>query len=430
MAEPPIAATIDSELIPLNEQKRHSFLGPFAFPYFRRLALVANLSSFSFTVLGVSSAYLVFQMTRNAVDVGILAALAIVPGIIGPAVTATMMERFCPRKLASNLALVTTAAPAAMAILYASDDLTIAWIFVLVLLGGLARAGIQPILLELYQYTLPPENRDIPTQTHRTFVENVVMLAAALAASLVYLHLGAGFVFLLAAVTSLLMVIVLRTSHSLQASCDVLRGSPTPPPLVKGLRTGLSVPIVSAALISGGFLLLLVAPLQSLAPRIAMTHGESPMYVGWLVAALALGGIVASLLAEFFGNSEAGRRRELEIALIVVGPLLALLGLSMSLATDLVSLFLLGIALQITFFVMPKAVLVNSPNEVSGRMIALIFVIAAFTGGVGALLMGGLVDQFGLEGVLIACGFLAFLFGTTRAIRISRTPLTTATPDQ
>ena len=406
----------------------HPLLGPYAFPLFRRLALATNLIGFGFTVLGVSSAYLVFQMTRNAVDVGILAALAIVPGIIGPAVTATMMERFCPRKLASNLALVTTAAPTVMAILYATGNLTIGWIFGLVLVGGLARAGIQPILLELYKYTLPPERQEMATQTHRTFVDNAVMLAAALTSSVVYLHLGAEFVFVLAALASLLMIIVLRTSHSLQASCDALRESPSPPPLIKGFRKSLSIPIVSAALISGGFLLLLVAPLQSLAPRIAMTHGESPMYVGWLVAALALGGIVASLLAEFFANSESGRRRELEIALIVVGPLLALLGFSMSLATDLLILFLLGVALQITFFVMPWAVIVNSPKEVSGRMIALIFVLGAFAGGVGALLMGALVDRFGLEEVLIACGSLAFLLGAARAVRVSRTPLA-PTPD-
>lgn len=109
--------------------------GPLAYPLFRRLALAANLSEFGFTVLGVASAYLVFQMTGDTTDVGILAALAIVPGIVGPAVTATLMERFCPRKMATGLSLFKALAPAVMAVLYASGDLTVGWIFVLVLIG-------------------------------------------------------------------------------------------------------------------------------------------------------------------------------------------------------------------------------------------------------------------------------------------------------
>ena len=155
-----------------------------------------------------------------------------------------------------------------------------------------------------------------------------------------------------------------------------------------------------------------------------MNHGESPMYVGWLVAAMAAGGMVASLLADRFGHTEAGQRRELEIALIAVGPLLILLGVSMTLATDLLVLFLLGAAIQVVFFVMPSAVIFNAPKEVTGRMIGLIFVIAAFTAGAGALLMGVLIDRFGLEEVLVACGVAALAFGIFRAVRISRLPLT------
>lgn len=397
-------------------------IGPFGIPQFRRLSLAANLSDFGFTVLGVAAAYLVFQMTGNAAEVGVLAALAIVPGIVGPAVSATMMERYCPRKIATNLSVVSAVAPAMMAILYALGELTVAWIFALVLVGGLARAGTAPILIELYRYTLPVDLRDRSTEAPRNFVGNAVTLVGAVTASVVYSDFGAEFAFGLAAAASALMATVLLLSHSLQASCDALRVSPSPPPLVKGLRTGVSIPIVAAALISGGFLLLLVAPLQSLAPRIAMSHGESPMYVGWLVASMAAGGMVASLLAGRFGHSEAGQRRELEVALIVVGPLLAILGLSMSLAADLTVLFLLGAALQVAFFVMPWAVLVNAPKEVSGRMLGLIFVVPAFAGGVGALLMGALIDRLGLEEVLLGCGALALLFGSARAIQLARTP--------
>ncbi len=403
-----------------------TLIGPFGFPLFRRLALAANLSEFGFTVLGVGSAYLVFRMTGDATDVGILAALAIVPGLVGPAVTATMMERFCPRKMAINLSMVKALAPAMMAGLYAMGNLTVAWIFALVLVGGVARAGVRPILLELYPYTLPPDVREESTEAHRSFVGNAVTLVGALAAAVVYTHLGADAAFALASAASLVVVVVLVTSGSLQASCDALRVKPPPPPLVDGFRMSLSVPVVAAALVSGGFLLLLVAPLQSLAPRIAMAHGESPMYVGWLVAAIAAGGMVASLFADRFAHTAAGQRRELEVSLLLVGPLLLLLGLSMTLATDLLALFLIGVVIQVVFFVMPWAVIVNAPKEASYRMIGLIFFVAAFTGGIGALAMGYLIDRFGLEDVLVACGAIAFAFGVIRVIRISRTPLTPA----
>ena len=400
--------------------------GPFAYPLFRRLSIAANLSEFGFTVLGVAAAYLVFHMTGNAADVGVLAALAIVPGLVGPAVTSTLMERFCPRKMATNLSILKALAPAVMAVLYSAGSLTVGWIFALVLVGGVARAGIRPILVELYPYTLPPGLRDESTEAHRGFVGNAVTLVGALSAAVVYAHLGADAAFALASAASLVVVVVLMTSGSLQASCDALGSQPPPPPLVDGFRMSLSVPIVAAALISGGFLLLLVAPLQSLAPRIAMAHGESPMYVGWLVAAIAAGGMVASLFADRFAHTAAGQRRELEVSLLLVGPLLVLLALSMTLATDLLVLFLIGAVIQVVFFVMPWAVIVNAPKQATYRMLGLIFFVAAFTGGVGALIMGYMIDRFGLEEVLIACGLLALVFGIVRTIQISRTPLTPA----
>jgi predicted MFS family arabinose efflux permease len=337
------------------------------------------------------------------------------------------MERFCPRKMATNLSMVKALAPAMMVVLYTTDNLTVAWIFGLVLVGGVARAGVRPILLELYPFTLPPDIRDESTEAHRGFVGNAVALVGALAAAVVYTHFGAEAAFALASVSSLVVVAVLLTSGSLQASCDALRVKPPPPPLVEGFRMSLSVPIVAAALVSGGFLLLLVAPLQSLAPRIAMAHGESPMYVGWLVAAIAAGGMVASVFADRFAHTAAGQRRELEVSLLLVGPLLALLGLSMSLVADLVILFLIGAVIQVVFFVMPWAVIVNAPKEATYRMVGLIFFVAAFCGGVGALVMGYLIDRLGLEDVLLACGAIAFVFGVIRVIRISRMPLTPTT---
>lgn len=399
------------------------FVGPFAYPHFRRLAVAANLSEFGFTVLGVTAAYLVFRMTGRATAVGLLAALAIVPGLVGSTATSVLMERFCPRKMATNLSIIKALAPAVMAVLYTAGSLNLGLIFALVLIAGLARAGVRPILAELYPYTLPPDLRGESTETHLNFVGNTVTLIGALSSGLVYAHLGADAAFALSSAASVVVVVVLKTSASLQASCDALGAKPPPPPLIAGLRMSFSVPIVTAALISGSMLLLLVAPLQSLAPRIAMAHGESPMYVAWLVAAIAAGGMVASLFADRFAHTAAGQRRELEFSLLLVGPLLALLALSMSLASDLLVLFFIGAVIQIAFFVMPWAVMVNTPEQASYRMLGLIFFVAAFTGGVGALVMGYLIDQFGFEEVLIACGILAFVLGVIQVIRVSRVPL-------
>jgi MFS family permease len=99
----------------------------------------------------------------------------------------------------------------------------------------------------------------------------------------------------------------------------------------------------------------------------------------------------------------------------------------MSLVADLVILFLIGAVIQVVFFVMPWAVIVNAPKEATYRMVGLIFFVAAFCGGVGALVMGYLIDRLGLEDVLLACGAIAFVFGVIRVIRISRMPLTPTT---
>ena len=385
-----------------------SMPGHLRFANFRRLLVVGALARFGLAVQAVAATYLVFTMTHSAADVGLLAAVALIPGVLGPPLTGTLMERFCPRKMATTLALSQAAVTLAMALLAAEGKLSLGLIYLLIFIGGACFGGLRPLVIALFPYTLPPGSRS-GTDKYRDSINNFTAIIGALASAVVVNDVGEAWAFALAALTYAALAAVLMLAESLQEACDALAATPAQP-LREGLSKGLAPPIVRLALLSAVVFFLFVAPIENLIPRLAMAHGESAMYVGAMVAAFAFGALVASLFGDYFTRRESGLRRELELILVAVAFVLVALSFSMSLAVDMAMLALLGVATELTFLVMPNMVIIYSPREVRGRMIGLIFMTTALMVGIGTYLFGYLVDSVGLEAVLIGSGVVLLIY--------------------
>ena len=382
--------------------------GHLRFPHFRRLLLVGALARSGLAVQAVAATYLVFTMTQSAADVGLLAAVALFPAAFGPPVTGTLMERFCPRKMAITLALTQAAATLVMAALAAEGKLSLGLIYLLIFIGGACFGGLRPLILALFPYTVPPESRG-GMDKYRDSINNFTAMIGALASAVVVNDVGEAWAFALAGLTYFALAAVLILARSLQEACDALAATPAEP-LREGLAKGLAAPIVRLALLTASIFFLFVAPIENLIPRLATAHGESAMYVGAMVAAFAFGALAASLFGDFFTRTEAGLRRELEWILVAVAFVLVALSLSMSLAIDMALLALLGAATELTLLVMPNLVIIYSPNEVKGRMLGIILMTAALMVGVGTYLFGYLIDSLGLEAVLIGSGVVLLVY--------------------
>jgi len=382
--------------------------GHLRFQHFRRLLVVGALARFGLAVQAVAATYLVFTMTHSAADVGLLAVAALIPGVFGPIVTGTLMERFCPRKMAMTLAFGQTAAALALAALAAEGKLSLGLIYLLALISGACFGGLRPLVIALFPYTVPADSRG-GMDKYRDSINNFTAIIGALASAVIVNDVGEAWAFGLAALTYAALAIVLMLAHNLQEACDALAATPAEP-LREGLVKGLEAPIVRLALLTAVVFFLFVAPIENLIPRLAMAHGESAMYVGAMVAAFAFGALVASLFGDYFTRKESGLKRELELIIVAVAFVLVVLSFSMSLAIDMAMLALLGVATELTFLVMPNLVIIYSPREVQGRMIGLVFMTTALMVGVGTYLFGYLVDSVGLEAVLIGSGVVLLVY--------------------
>ena len=127
------------------------------------------------------------------------------------------------------------------------------------------------------------------------------------------------------------------------------------------------------------------------------------MYIGYLVAALALGAAIASPVIFRFSGSRY-RHPVLGVALVAGGPLLVLLGVSRSLVLDLVVVALIGVAGELVRKSAEGSLVREIPEGSATLAGPLIISLGAAGVSVGAVLVGWCFDGLGLEPSLILFG--------------------------
>jgi MFS family permease len=135
-----------------------------------------------------------------------------------------------------------------------------------------------------------------------------------------------------------------------------------------------------------------------------LLHGGAST-VGWLSAAIGLGGLVGGAVALVL----AGRARlpdDLALGLVLFGAPLALVAASPDLAVAIVALAVVGIGNSLVDVAGVTLLQRIVPDEVLGRVLGIFEGIVLGSMGIGALLAPLLVDQLGGRAALVAIGVL------------------------
>jgi MFS family permease len=143
----------------------------------------------------------------------------------------------------------------------------------------------------------------------------------------------------------------------------------------------------------------LAAPIEQLMPDIANEHSDGALAVGLFLGAIGLGAIVANpILSRLLRGTRSGSRT------IVVGLAVAALGLFIcgispdgNIPIDVVALMLVGAGWEFVFVSGQGTLSVDIPADIRGSMIGLFFVLVTATTALGALLIGLLFDQVGVN---------------------------------
>jgi MFS family permease len=384
--------------------RAHFAGGPWLHPAFRRLAGARAISSFGSWMQNVAAGYLLYALSGSAMLVGLLGAVALGPSIVLAPIGGALADRFCPRKLLITFSYLEIAGPLLLAIAAATGHLTVGVIFAGVLLNQVFGSMANPIFAIVSQHAVPADLRHAAV-ADLSVVYQLTVFAGAIIGGTVVEVIGPAWAFGANAASYLVVGTIILMSPMLQAACDAARASGDGF-ILSGTREGLRLPLVRGVLLGAATFFVLVGPIQSLMPKIAAEHGESAMYLGFLLTGVAVGALIANPIVRQRVTDGPSAWGAIAAALVVCGPATVLLGFSSALWSDLLLLAVIGFTWETLFVSGSAAMQLDVPMHIKGRMIGLFYVAVTGCTALGALLMGLLFTDLGVDHSLWLLGGL------------------------
>ena len=387
--------------------RAHFAGGPWLHPAFRRLAVARAISSLGSWMQNVAAGFLLYALSGSAMLVGLLGAVALGPSIVFAPIGGALADRFCTRKLLITFSYLETIGPLWMAIAAATGHLSVPVIFGGVLINQVFGSMANPIFAIVSQHAVPADLRHAAV-ADLSVVYQLTVFAGAILGGTVVEVIGSAWAFGANAASYIIVGTIILMSPMLQAACDAARASGDGF-ILSGTREGLRIPLVRGVLLGAATFFVLVGPIQSLMPKIAAEHGESAMYLGFLLTGVAIGALIANPIVRSRVSDGPTAWRAIAVALIICGPATMLLGVSSALWSDLLLLAVIGCTWETLFVSGSAAMQLDVPMHIKGRMIGVFYVAVTGCTAAGALLMGWLFTDLGVDHSLWLLGGVTLL---------------------
>lgn len=391
--------------------------GPWGVKSARNLLIGRTVSSAGGMAQVTGGGWWVLQQTGSAAAVGVLVALRFAPKLVGSPVGGWMADRHDIRKLAVLLNTLQSIPPLVIGLQIWDNEMSLPWIYALVFIGAVPGSLASPLSQLLIPMTVPAQMRPAAI-TDSSVACNLAYTLGPLVGSGLVAYISVGGTFVVNAVSfwfyvwAIQRAVLVTPPHRRTQRAD--RTS-----YLTDVRRGWASAIARAALMGALMFFGLVAPIQQLLPSLAATHGESVAHLGFLLSAIAFGGVAASP----FIKRRLGSGREviklITVGLVIGGPTLVALGFSSNLGVDIGLLLLLGSAWECLWIASQTALQLHLPAEITGPMIGLFFSVTALGTALGSILLGRAIDWFGVRTSLATVGLLVLSYGILQAIKKS-----------
>ena len=166
---------------------------------------------------------------------------------------------------------------------------------------------------------------------------------------------------------------------------------------------------------------MIVAPVQELAPAIAKEHGHGAHLLGFMLTALAIGGLIGNVIRRR-SEGRLNDRLLLGGALTGAAAALAALGLATAAAGDsgwagvlsyggtLFVMVLLGIAWDVLYVITLTEIQLHR-RELSGVMTGFFYTMSVGGLSIGAIVIGLIFDVIEVDGGLLVCATALLVAG-------------------
>jgi MFS family permease len=376
----------------------------------------------------VAVGWYAYKLTGSATSVGLLAALALGPTIVGSPIGGALADRFDPRRLAIVLYICQGIPATVMAILDLTGELPIGWLYALVFAGAIPFSLNSPVISLLGPYTVPEEYRRAAL-AQSSMMFNITRLVGSVCGGFIVHLFGIGSALAINAASYFLVAAVLATPTLTSAIGDIQPPERDTPDSREAPKDVGALSFMWLTAVSVGVFFTAIAPVEQLMPTVAAEHKMTASAVGLLIGAIAAGAVLANPIIARAATSPARRRRLMAMGMFLAAPGMIVLAVTPhhGIAIDLMGALLIGFGWEFVFIGGQTAIATEVRHGISGRMMGLFFVLVTATTAVGAVGLGVLISQVGLMTTFLATAASAVFTGVVLLTLGSRIP--TAAPE-
>jgi len=399
----------------------------FASPDFRRLFFNDFFTAASRWALMLARGWLVFELTNSSFAVGIVTFAAMAQFIFVSPVAGALADRLDRRRQAMVGVALLALSAATLAALTLGGGVEVWHVVVLAAVDGIAVSGSQPALQALIPSVVPREQL-LNAVSLSGVTRHGSRFAGPLLGGILLETLGAGFVFLFAAIGltfALRQLTRLRyrpTERAAEATAEGSAARVAVRVIARDVRDGFAyafadrrlVVILGCVAIHCGFTM----AFDSMMPRLATDLGGGSSTYSAIVMGVGAGAITGTLAISMVrGHALQGRALALTgagsgLAMLVLGlvetPALAVLGAALAGGTQATYM-----AISLTL------VLTIVPDSMRGRVTAIYMMLAAGHMAMMNFGFGWLADVIGVRPLLIVPGIAWLVFFGIAALSLS-----------
>jgi predicted MFS family arabinose efflux permease len=356
----------------------------------------------------VAAGWLIFDLTGDAAAVGVLTFLSRGPGMVLSAFGGELADRFERRKLVVLLYICQALPAAALAVVAWEDISRVTEVYAATFLIGVAGALASPALQQIVVATVPAELAKRATGLGSVSYNTARLVGPAVGGGLVA-AIGPGPCFAINAASYLAVIVMVVTLPPSAGAAPRARTR---------IRAALSEvrldPILRGLILGAVLFSILVAPVQELAPAIARRHGDGAHLLGFLLTALAAGGLVGNVIRARLDRREVPVEKAIAGSMLLCALMLLVVGSTTNYVIVLGAMVVCGAAWDVLYVNSLTGVQFEDPR-MSGLMTGLFF--SGTLGGVtvGALAVGALFDAIGVGWGLTVCAAATALGGAWAA---------------
>ena len=376
----------------------------------------------------VAVGWYAYKLTGSATSVGLLAALALGPTIVGSPIGGALADRFDPRRLAIVLYICQGIPATVMAVLDLTGELPIGLLYALVFAGAIPFSLNSPVISLLGPYTVPEEYRRAAL-AQSSMMFNVTRLAGAVGGGFIVHLFGIGSALAINAASYFLVAAVLSTPTLTSAIGSIRPPERDTPDSREAPKDVGAQSFMWLTAVSVGVFFTAIAPVEQLMPTVAAEHKMTASAVGLLIGAIAAGAVLANPIIARAATSPARRRRLMAMGMFLAAPGMIILAVTPhhGIAIDLMGALLIGFGWEFVFIGGQTAIATEVRHGIRGRMMGLFFVLVTATTAVGAVGLGVLISRLGLMTTFVATALSTVLAAVVLLTLGSRIP--TAAPD-